>query len=117
MYKMKCNYCHIYYSGQTMRYFGVKLKKHISTRASHFKSVFAIGLADSSHACTSLDNNLQVLHTYSKKVRYLDCLEELEIYIFIKTGSQNLLNEQIQFKSNIVYNSNKVNVKKRGKEE
>lgn len=80
-----------------------EIKEQIPTQVSNLKSAFTAYLADSNHACTNLTNKLEVLHTFKKKGRYHDSLEDFDIYKAIKVDPQNLINKQ--FQSYITFNT------------
>jgi predicted GIY-YIG superfamily endonuclease len=105
VYKINCDDCQKFYIGQTTRSFGQRFKGHVPSRKSNLKSTFASHLVNNNHNYTGFEENMKILHFHNKKGRYLDCLEEFEIYRTTKTEPDNLLNEQTSFKSNIIYDA------------
>ena len=96
--------------GQTGRGF---LKRFIEHRPpTHFhsldsvKSKFAEHLISENHSYTNFKTNLKPLHI-CKKGRYLNALEEYEIYkAHNNIGTKpHVLNDKLAFKSNVLYNT------------
>jgi hypothetical protein len=80
VYKINCDDCQKFYIGQTTRSFGQRFKEHVPSRKSNLKSTFASHLVNNNHNYTGFEENMKILHFHNKKGRYLDCLEEFEIY-------------------------------------
>jgi hypothetical protein len=51
-----------------------------------------------------METNLEILHKWNKD-KYLNIIEEFEIYKAAKTQSDHILNEKQSFESNIIYNT------------
>ena len=87
IYKLICDDCDRFYIGQTGRPFIKRFREH--TPQSHFnrgdfsidniKSNFTRHLISCNHSYTNFNNNFIPLH-YCAKGRYMDALEEFEIY-------------------------------------
>ncbi len=108
VYKLSCDDCPKFYIGQTSRSFRTRFREHLpssrSTTNSKTRSAYAAHLIDSKHKYSNFEKNVKVLNV-CKKGRYLDCVEEFQIYKAVKTEPDNVLNEQVVFKSNILYNT------------
>lgn len=104
VYKIKCDDCPSVYIGQTGRSFHTRYKEHHpDPRTVKQKSNVAQHLIDSNHSISEIENNLEVLHV-SRKGRMLNTLEEFEIYKAFK-NNKNILNDKLNFKSNILFNN------------
>jgi len=68
-------------------------------------SSYAEHLIDNQHNYTDIDNNLEVLHLCHNKRRYLNVIEEYEIYKSVKKEPNFVLNDKSSFQSNIIYNT------------
>jgi hypothetical protein len=107
VYKLSCNDCSKFYIGQTTRSFKKRFREHLpshSIKNSKAKSAYAAHIIDCNHSYSGFQNNVQILNL-CKKGPLLDCLEEFQIYKAIKTEPDNVLNEQVSFRSNIVYDT------------
>ena len=104
-YKIKCDDCEAFYIGQSGRCFYTRFLEHIP-KPSNTKSNFVQHLISSGHKCTSFEENLTALH-FCKKGKRMDSLEEFEIYKAIKnsTTKNSLLNDQINFASNYLFDT------------
>lgn len=105
VYRLNCGECPCLYIGQTGRSFETRYKEHHPIpKLDKQKSTFAQHLIDLNHTMGDI-NNLEVLHCCPKSKR-LDTLEEFEIYKALKYEDKedNVLNEKLQFKSNVIFN-------------
>ena len=103
IYKLKCNDCNKFYIGKTGRTFITRFKEH--TRAithPNTHSTFAEHIINTNHTYTNIDNNLDILH-FKHNSRKLDVLEQFEIYKNTKQQPHNILNDQINFSSHILF--------------
>ena len=66
------------------------------------KSNYAKHLASLNHNDTNFEANCKPLHI-CKKGRYMDAVEEFEIYRAFINNPNNILNEQLAFKSHTLY--------------
>lgn len=105
VYKISCDDCPKFYIGQTTRSFKTRFKEHLPTKKSKTRSAYAAHLIDNNHNYTDFQKNVNILNINNKKGRMLDCLEEFHIYKAMKTEPHNVLNEQVSFKSNAIYNT------------
>ena len=110
---MKCNDCPAFYIGQTGREFHIRYKEHLPKikTTSDQKSNFAQHLVSNNHNYTDFETNLEVIHVCNKG-RYLNALEEYEIYKHIQIDPDNVLNDQLKFKSNYI-NDTAIHMKKK----
>ena len=102
-----CRDCCCFYIGQTGRAFKKRFKEHLPKKdPSRITSNYARHLVDNNHNYTDFASNFQPLHM-CKKGRYMSAVEEFEIYkAFKETNTQKvLLNEQLQFQSNSLYDT------------
>lgn len=108
IYKLTCNDCDKFYIGQTGRKFKTRFKEHIPpkniTPNTKIKSNFCLHLIDNNHNYTSLEENMKPIHICTKG-RYMNAREEYEIYRAFKYNQENILNEQLDFKSNQLYDT------------
>ena len=105
IYKLNCNDCDKYYIGQTGRSFHERFNEHLPTKnLLNIKSNFAKHIIDDGHTYTNLKTNLQPLH-YCTKGRYMNAREEFEIYKENIKNPNLLLNNQLQFHSNYLYDT------------
>lgn len=107
IYKLSCDDCPSIYIGQTARSFKTRFKEHMPKmkRLTNQQSAFASHLIDNNHNCTGIDNNLEILHFCGNKGRYMDVLEEFEIYRAVKESPHYVLNDKLSFQSNIIFNT------------
>ena len=68
------------------------------------KSKFALHLVDNQHTCKSIQDHLTPIHLCYEG-RYIDTVEEFEIYKARMKNKESLLNDQIFFKSNVLFDS------------
>jgi len=105
VYKIVCDECPSYYIGQTTRSFAVRFKEHLPhNKSSISKSAFASHLVDNNHSYTGINENLQILHKCGRG-KFIDALEQYEIFRAVKTDPQNVLNDQSSFTANIIYDT------------
>lgn len=100
VYKIKCNDCESYYVGQTGRPFETRYKEHVSV---HNKTALGMHLSTEKHSISDISNNLEILHV-APKGRYMDLLEEMEIFSRKKKAPNLILNEQQEFNQNYFFN-------------
>ena len=104
IYKIKCSDYDCAYIGQTGRTFAKRFKEHIpGPNQNTISTNYAKHLDSTKHKGSKLNENLKALHI-CKKGKIMDALEEYEIYKAFK-NNENLLNEQLKFKNNIIYNT------------
>ena len=107
VYKITCNDCDSLYIGQTGRSFIKRFKEHLPKKDfSKTMSSYARHLMDRNHNYTDFTTNFQPLHI-CKKGRYMSAVEEFEIYKAFKNKNTKevLLNEQLNFQSNSLYDT------------
>jgi hypothetical protein len=102
VYKLTCSDCSKFYIGQTGRNFSQRFKEHVKALHNNTESAFANHLIDSGHTYTDINTNLEILHTH-KKGKHLNTLEQYEIYKNTKINTDNILNEQLQYKSHTLF--------------
>ena len=76
--------------------------EHIKALHNNTESTFANHLIETNHTYKNIDTNMELLHVHAKGHK-LDTLEQLEIYKHTITHNNNILNEQTQYKSNILF--------------
>ena len=125
VYKLLCNDCDSFYIGQTGRKFSKRYPEHVPpmcqdvdkkrTKYSTYtasdqdidkkRSNFAKHLLSEKHYCTNLEENMTPLFI-CEKGPIMDAHEEFEIYRAFKdsTHKGNILNDQLKFNSNTLYN-------------
>jgi hypothetical protein len=105
VYKIACGDCDKFYIGQTGRRFEDRFKEHLPRRnILHNKSTYAQHLIDCGHNYGSFSDSLEPLH-FCGKGRYMDALEEYEIYKAANLHKERLLNDMISFKSNALFDT------------
>ena len=105
IYKLKCNDCDKIYLGQTGRPFKERFKEHLPTKnLENIKSNFAKHIVNENHNYTNLEKNLEPVHL-CEKGRLMTAIEEYEIYKHFKINPNILLNDQLQFNSNYLYDT------------
>lgn len=104
VYKISCSDCPKYYIGQTSRSFKTRFKEHLPAKTPTQRSAFAAHIINENHSYNNIENNLDILHVCNKG-KLMDCLEEFHIYKAVKSEPNNILNEQVSFKSNIIYDT------------
>ena len=102
VYKLKCSDCEKFYIGQTGRSFTQRYSEHIKSITQSTDSAFANHILETGHTYSNINHNLEILHTQTKG-RHLNTLEQYEIYRHSKTQTTDILNEQTNFKSNILF--------------
>jgi hypothetical protein len=106
VYKINCDTCPSFYIGQTARSFKARFKEHLPKKSAQKQnSAFAEHLTTNNHSYTSIENNLEVLQIHKNRGRYLNVIEEFEIYKAGKKQPQHILNEKASFESNLLYQS------------
>lgn len=105
VYKLTCDDCEGFYIGQSGRPLFQRFKEHVPKGSvNNNKSNYAKHLILKNHNYTDFSNNCKVLHTCNKG-RYMYAAEELEIYRGFKNDPNNILNDQLDFKSNQIYDT------------
>ena len=113
VYKMMCDDCNMHYIGQTGRTFFERYKEHLPTSISNInKSNYAKHLVSLNHNYTNFEANCKPLHI-CRKGRYMDAVEEFEIYRAFRNNPNNILNEQLAFKSHTPVSYTHLDVYKR----
>lgn len=104
IYKITCSDCECFYVGQTGRGFKKRYVEHLPKRNSVGTSCFARHLVNEGHSYKDFESNLEPLHL-CRKGKYMNTLEEYEIYrAYHDTETRKyLLNEQLQFRANPLY--------------
>ena len=80
-------------------------KKFPNNNVSHY----AQHLINENHKYTGFKENLEPLHI-GKKGQLLDALEEFEIYKALRRNKNQVLNEQLSFKSNKLYDLSLIHI-------
>lgn len=105
IYKISCSDCQCFYVGQTGRPFLKRYSEHLPKRDhSIVKSNFAKHLIDRNHSYQDFRTNFKPLH-FCKKGRFMDAMEEFQIYKAFKAHHNHILNEQLNFHSNSLYDT------------
>ena len=105
IYKLKCNDCDKIYLGQTGRPMKDRFKEHLPTgNLNNLKSNFARHIIDHGHKYTNIDNNVDIIQNCSKG-KLMNALEEFYIYRESKIDANRLLNDQLKFDSNYLYDT------------
>ena len=104
VYKMNCSSCDMFYIGQTGRPFEERYKEHLPRRELHKTSNFARHLMLCNHNYSDFQTNFQPMHC-CRKGKYMDALEEYEIYKAVKINSDYVLNDKLTFSHNILYDT------------
>ena len=73
-------------------------------RDSNIHSAFATHIHTENHSYTNIDTNLEILH-YLPKGRKLNTTEQYEIYKHHTTQPNNILNDQLQYKSHTLFDT------------
>ena len=95
----------MFYIGQTGRRFEERFKEHLPMKnVINSKSTYAQHLIDCDHSYTNFSVNLKPIH-FCKKGRYMNALEEYEIYKAAKSQKECLLNDMVSFKSNALFDT------------
>ena len=91
------------YLSQTGRPFKERFSEHLPTKnLTNLKYYFAKHIIEQNHKYTNLKTSLKPLY-YFEKDRYMNAIEEFEMYKNFQENSQILLNDQLNFKSNHLY--------------
>lgn len=105
IYRINCNDCDRFYIGQPGRALKERFKEHLPhNNMRKMKSNYAQHLIDYNHSHMNFDNNLTPLH-YCVKGRSMNAIEELEIYKEFRHNPYKLLNDQLSFQSNDLYDT------------
>lgn len=113
VYKITCDDCDSFYIGQTGRAFIKRFKEHLPKNdIQNTKSNYARHLINNNHNYTNFETNFKPLHV-CKKGKYMDVMEEFEIYKAFKQykkannlyDSEFILNDQLNFRSNSLYDT------------
>ena len=105
IYKITCNSCDKFYLGQTGRPLIERFKEHLPTKnLDNLKSNYARHIIDNNHKYTSIEENMQLIR-YCKKGKFMSAIEEFEIYKQTKKDPDKLLNDQLNFNSNQLYDT------------
>lgn len=113
VYKIQCDDCNSFYIGQTGRAFKKRFQEHLPKKdIRNTKSNFARHLVNNNHNYTDFDTNFKPLHL-CKKGRFMDALEEFEIYKAFQQSKRTdnlqdggvILNDQLNFGSNSLYDT------------
>lgn len=115
VYKIACETCDKIYIGQTGRTFTKRFDDHtpkINNTSSRqqlekINTKYGLHLIDNNHDYTddkinNLHKNLTPLH-YCNKGNYLDTLEEYKIHKNTKIDGNNLTNDKLLYKNNILF--------------
>ena len=109
VYKINCESCDKIYIGQTGRSFKERFKEHIPKTENltpqkilDINTKFALHIIDTNHKYTDIYTNLTPIH-YCNKGKYLDTLEEYEIYKQTKSDKNKLLNDKLIYKNNVLF--------------
>ena len=104
-YKLNCNDCNSFYIGQTGRSFLSRYSEHLKALSNNnIHSAFATHIHTKNHSYTNIDTNLEILH-YLPKSRKLNTAEQYEIYKHYKTQPNNILNDQLNYKSHTIFDT------------
>ena len=113
VYKLCCNDCEKFYIGQTGRTFYERFQEH--KPKPNTKSTYAQHLIDNNHNYTNFDRNLTPLHIINKKGKALDATEEFEIFKAYQLERDNILNDKLTIKNNILFNTAVIQIHKEGR--
>jgi len=99
---MNCGSCDSFYIGQTGRSFRTRRNEHLKAlNRDPPNSNYAEHLLETNHKYSN-EAELEILHV-AKKSKKLDCMEGYFIYCNQKTHPNKLLNKQLNFNSNPLY--------------
>ena len=73
-------------------------------RDSYIHSTFATHLHNENHSYTNIEHNTEILH-YLPKSRKLNTAEQFEIYRYHTLQPNNILNEQLHYKSHTLFDT------------
>ena len=76
--------------------------KALTTNYIH--STFATHLQNENYSYTNIEHNMEILH-YLPKSRKLNTAEQFEIYRYHALQPNNILNEQLQYRSHILFDT------------
>ena len=104
-YKLECDDCDKFYIGQTGRPSAERFKEHLpKSDISKTRSSYAQHLMLYNHKYSDFHTNFKLLHN-CKKGAYMNAVEEYEIYRASKLQTDQLLNDKVSFRSNLLYNT------------
>ena len=105
IYKINCSDCDKFYIGQTGRGFLQRFKEHLPKNNIYTnRSQFAKHLISEGHNYNSFESNFKAIHICDKGL-FMNAVEEFEIYQAFKFESDNVLNEQLDFRSHYLYDT------------
>lgn len=103
VYKLSCSDCPKVYVGQSGRSFQKRFKEHLpKPKLQTQRSKFAEHLVNENHNVISYNDNLSILHKCNKG-HVMNVLENFEIYKAFKNSPKDVLNEKLNFGSNILF--------------
>ena len=105
VYQINCNDCDMSYIGQTVN-FNKRFKNHVSAwkNKKPERSNVAKHLLNNNHKLQSIDENVDVLK-FCTKGKLMTAWEDLFIYRCKIENRVKLINEQVNFDSDITYNN------------
>ena len=122
IYKINCNDCNMFYIGQIGRPLKDRFSEHLPTKKNlieimnnnnnnnnndknkKIKSNYAKHITDNNHNYTNINKNLEALY-YCKKGKYMNAVEEFFIYVEYQKNPHLLLNDQLNFNTNYLYDT------------
>ena len=105
VYKLECDDCDKFYIGQTGRQSAERFKEHPpKSDISKTRSSYAQHLTLYNHKYSDFHTNFKLLHN-CKKGAYMNGVEEYEMYKASKLQADQLLNDKVSFRSNLLYNT------------
>ena len=105
VYKLNFSDCDHFYIGQTGRSFSSRFSEHLTALSNNYiHSAFATHIQTENHSYTNIENNLEILH-YLPKSRKLNTAEQYEIYKHHTLQPNNILNDQLHFKSHVLFDT------------
>jgi len=108
VYKMTCSDCPSVYIGQTSRSFKIRFKEHLPRPSDALlttpRSAFASHLISNDHSYENIHQNMEIMQL-CRRGAYMSSVEEFLIYQAVKSEPQNVLNDKLTFKNNIIYNT------------
>ena len=93
------------YIGQTGRSFSSFFYEHLKALTTNYiHSIFATHLHNENLRYTNIEHNMEILH-YLPKSRKLYTAEQFEIYRYHALQPNNILNEQLHYKSHTLFDT------------